>query len=85
MKPESKRITGALLWVAFVSVPSILASGYVVYRLKEYLVSQGLLVNQGIYTLTLFVVMWVAMWATSRRARRSIFPPKQQNDADLDC
>jgi hypothetical protein len=66
----------ALSWLALISVPSILASAYVVFKIRQYLLSQGGEVNEELYLLILFIVMWGVMWITSRRALKSIFSQK---------
>lgn len=63
----------AILWVVFVSCPSILLAGYLVYKIKETLVTNGVSINENIYWLVLFLVMWLVMFLTSKKVLKEVF------------
>lgn len=66
-------IKKAMVWIIFISCPSIILAGYVVFKVKEMLSANGILINQTIYWLILFFFMWAAMWLSSRKILKEIF------------
>lgn len=61
------KIKAMFLWVFFVSMPSIVASGYVVYKIRSFLsMSYGFDVEENVYWAILFTTMWVTMYLTSK-------------------
>jgi hypothetical protein len=64
----------AILWTIFISVPSIIIVGYAVYKVKELLFQYGFSINENIYWIILFVAMLLAMWISSMRVFRYLFP-----------
>jgi hypothetical protein len=64
----------AILWIIFVSVPSIILAGYAVYKVNEVLLTKyGISINENVYWLTLLFAMWAALWLSSRRILKAIF------------
>ena len=71
----------AIVWVAFISCPSIILAGYLVYKFKELLVNNGIMIDNTIYCLILFLVMWAAMWLTAGKILKAIFSKPPEDDA----
>lgn len=75
MKPAK-----AILWIMLVSSPSIILAGYAVYKAKEILLAKyGISINENIYWLILFSIMWAAMWLSSKRILKEIFSKDSKN------
>jgi hypothetical protein len=66
-------IKKAMLWIIFISCPSILLAGYAVYKIKEILLVNGISINENIYWLILFFTMWAAMFLSSKRVLKEFF------------
>jgi hypothetical protein len=66
-------IRKAMLWVIFVSCPSIVLAGYLVYKIKEILLNNGVSISESVYWLVLFGAMWAAMYLSSKKLLREIF------------
>ncbi len=56
----------AFLRVVFLIGPAILLSGYAVHWVHNRLIANGVQVHPLLYQLVLLVVMWFAMWLTSK-------------------
>jgi len=70
----------AMVWIIFISCPSIILTGYVVYKIKEMLFINGVTINETIYWLILFFAMWAAMWLSSKRILKEVFSPRDSNN-----
>jgi hypothetical protein len=66
-------IKKAIVWIIFISCPSIILTGYAVYKIKEVLLINGVPINENIYWLILFFAMWAAMWLSSKRILKELF------------
>lgn len=71
----------AIAWVVFISCPSIILAGYLIYKIKEMLVNNGIMIDNTIYSLILFLVMWAAMWLTSGKILKAIFSKRPEDHA----
>lgn len=56
----------AFLRIILLIGPVILLSGYAVYWANNRLIADGVRVHPLVYQFVLLVVMWVAMWLTSK-------------------
>ena len=72
----------AILWTLLVSCPSIVLAGYAVYKTKEILLKNGILINEYIYVSIGFLAMWGAMWLTSNRILKEIFSGNPDSSSD---
>tara|TARA_R110000782_G_scaffold252352_2_gene340132 strand:+ start:3710 stop:3958 length:249 start_codon:yes stop_codon:yes gene_type:complete len=70
----------SILWIIFISCPSILLAGYVVYKIKEILLINGVLINEYIYWLILFFTMWAVMLLTSKKILKEVFSTKTKKN-----
>jgi len=63
----------AMAWIIFISCPSIILTGYIVYKVKEILLRNGFSINEYIYLIILFTTMWIAMWISSKKILKEVF------------
>lgn len=71
----------AIAWLVFISCPSIILAGYLIYKIKEMLVNNGIMIDNTIYCLILFLAMWAALWLTSGKILKAIFSNPRDNQA----
>lgn len=57
----------AVLWFMFITCPSVILTGYIVYKFKNLLLANGVLIDNAIYWMVLFFAMWIAMLISSKR------------------
>jgi len=75
-----------ILWVVFISSPSIIFTAYLINKLKEILASQyGIFIDQNLYWVILFISMWITMSVTSKNVLKQAFSRKDvQRQAEIE-
>ncbi len=74
-----------ILWIMFISAPSVILSGYAVYKLREILfINYGIAINDSAYWPVLFFTMWAVLWLSSKRILKKVFSrePEKENKWD---
>jgi len=72
--------TKIILWVLFISCPSILLAGFVVYKINEKLHDSGVYIDQNVYLIVLFISMWLAMLLSSKKIFIIVFRRDETNE-----
>jgi hypothetical protein len=67
--------------IIFVSGPAILLSGYLVYLLRNWLVSSNIYsVSEPVYLGVLMLVMWGTMWLTTGGLIKDLLKESQETN-----
>jgi hypothetical protein len=62
-----------LVWLAFVSAPSMVLVGYAVYKMKEiFEVKYGVLIDDSLYGFILLFAVYGSTWITSKRLWQAV-------------
>ena len=73
------KLSSMLLWIIFVTAPSIIVSGYVVYEARGWLSEFYLIeISDDVYGYVLLVVMILAMKVSSNRILKQFFPKDKE-------